>query len=93
MGKDDNNERTYSGYSRALVDEPEEVEVRGIEGDITVIFELKVAKEDLGKIIGKQGKTAYAMRTILIATATKLKKEQPWKSLNRNELGIYRKNY
>ena len=60
--------------ARALVDEPEEVEVREIKGDITVIFELKVAKEDLGKIIGKQGKTAQAMRTILIATATKLKK-------------------
>ena len=60
--------------ARALVDEPDEVEVREIKGDITVIFELKVAKEDLGKVIGKQGKTAYAMRTILMATATKLKK-------------------
>ena len=79
--------------ARALVDEPDEVEVREIKGGITVIFELKVAKEDLGKIIGKQGKTAYAMQTILIVTATKLKKEQPWKSLNRNELGIYRENY
>jgi hypothetical protein len=56
MGKGDNNERTYFGYARALVDELDEVEVRGIKGDITVIFELKVAKEDLGKIIGKQGK-------------------------------------
>ena len=60
--------------ARALVDKPDEVEVREIEGGITVIFELKVAKEDLGKIIGKQGKMAHAMRTILIATATKLKK-------------------
>ena len=49
MGKDDNNERTYFGYARALVDEPGEVEVREIKGDITVIFELKVAKEDLKK--------------------------------------------
>ena len=60
--------------ARALVDKPDEVEVREIKGGITVIFELKVAKEDLGKIIGKQGKMAHAMRTILIATATKLKK-------------------
>ncbi|HIL26495.1 MAG TPA: KH domain-containing protein [Nitrospinaceae bacterium] len=63
--------------ARALVDKPEEVEVREVKGGITVIFELKVAKEDLGKIIGKQGKQgkmAHAMRTILIATATKLKK-------------------
>ena len=60
--------------ARALVDKPDEVEVRVIEGDVTTILELKVAKEDLGKVIGKQGKTAHAMRTILIATATKLKK-------------------
>ena len=60
--------------ARALVDEPDEVEVREIKGDITVIFELKVAKEDLGEIVCKRGKTAYAMRTILMATATKLKK-------------------
>jgi hypothetical protein len=60
--------------AKALVDKPDEVEVREDKGDITVIFELKVAKEDLGKIIGKQGKTAHAIRTILIATATKLKK-------------------
>ena len=60
--------------ARALVDKPDGVEVREVKGDFTVIFELKVAKEDLGKIIGKQGETAHAMRTILIATATKLKK-------------------
>ena len=60
--------------ARALVDKPDEVEIREIEGDITTILELKVAKEDLGKVIGKQGKTAHAMRSILNATATKLKK-------------------
>ena len=60
--------------ARALVDKPDEVEVRVIEGDVTTILELKVAKEDLGKVIGKQGKTAHAMRSILNATATKLKK-------------------
>ena len=60
--------------AKALVDKPDEVEIREIEGDVTTILELKVAKDDLGKVIGKQGKTAHAMRTILNATATKLKK-------------------
>jgi len=58
--------------ARALVDKPDEVEIKEIEGDVTTILELKVAKEDLGKVIGKQGKTAHAMRSILNATATKL---------------------
>ena len=57
-----------------MVDKPDEVEINEIEGDVTTILELKVAKEDLGKVIGKQGKTAHAMRSILNATATKLKK-------------------
>ena len=60
--------------ARALVDKPDEVEINEIEGDVTTILELKVAKDDLGKVIGKQGKTAHAMRAILNATATKLKK-------------------
>ena len=60
--------------ARALVDKPDEVEVNEVEGDVTTILELKVAKDDLGKVIGKQGKTAHAMRAILNATATKLKK-------------------
>ena len=60
--------------AKALVDKPDEVEIREIEGDVTTILELKVAKDDLGKVIGKQGKTAHAMRAILNATATKLKK-------------------
>ena len=59
---------------QAIVDKPDEVEVNEIEGDVTTILELKVAKDDLGKVIGKQGKTAHAMRAILNATATKLKK-------------------
>jgi hypothetical protein len=59
--------------AKALVDKPDKVEVREIEGDVTTIFELRVAKGDLGKVIGKQGKTAFAMRT-LNATATKLNK-------------------
>ena len=60
--------------AKSLVDKPDEVEIREIEGDVTTILELKVAKDDLGKVIGKQGKTAHAMRSILNATATKLKK-------------------
>ena len=60
--------------AKALVDQPDKVEIREIEGDVTTILELKVAKDDLGKVIGKQGKTAHAMRSILNATATKLKK-------------------
>ena len=60
--------------AKALVDKPDEVEINEIEGDVTTILELKVAKDDLGKVIGKQGKTAHAMRAILNATATKLKK-------------------
>ena len=60
--------------AQALVDKPDEVEIREVEGDRTMVLELTVAKDDLGKIIGKQGKTARALRTILNATATKLKK-------------------
>ena len=60
--------------ARALVDRPDDVEVREIEGEQTSVIELKVAKEDLGKVIGKQGRTARAMRTILSAAATKLRK-------------------
>ena len=63
-----------SVMAKSLVDKPDEVEIREIEGDVTTILELKVAKDDLGKVIGKQGKTAHAMRAILNATATKLKK-------------------
>ena len=60
--------------AKALVDKPEDVVLTEITGEVTTVFELRVAKEDLGKIIGKQGKTARAIRTILNATATKLKK-------------------
>ncbi len=60
--------------AQALVDHPEHVEVNEIEGEQTSVIELKVAKEDLGKVIGKQGRTARAMRTILSASSTKLRK-------------------
>ncbi len=60
--------------ARALVDNPEMVEVSEIEGNQTSVLELKVAKEDLGKVIGKQGRTARAMRTILSAASAKVRK-------------------
>jgi predicted RNA-binding protein YlqC (UPF0109 family) len=60
--------------ARALVDNPEEVQVSEVEGNQTSVLELKVAKEDLGKVIGKQGRTARAMRTILSAASAKIKK-------------------
>jgi len=60
--------------AKALVDKPGEVEVTEIEGEQTSVIELKVAKEDLGKVIGKQGRTARAMRTILSAASTKINK-------------------
>ncbi len=60
--------------AKSLVDKPEEVKILEIDGERTAVFELRVAKEDLGKVIGKQGKTARAIRTIVNATATKLKK-------------------
>jgi len=60
--------------AKSLVDKPDEVRLNEITGDITTIFELHVAKDDVGKVIGKQGETARAIRVILNATATKLKK-------------------
>ncbi len=60
--------------AKVLVDNPEEVSVTELEGQQTSVIELRVAKEDLGKVIGKQGRTARAMRTILGAASTKLKK-------------------
>lgn len=60
--------------SKSLVDMPEEVDVSEIIGEQTTVIELKVDKSDLGKVIGKQGRTARALRTILNAASTKLKK-------------------
>lgn len=60
--------------AKALVDLPDQVEVTEIAGEQTTVLELKVAKEDLGKVIGKQGRTARAVRTILNAASTKLRK-------------------
>ena len=63
-----------SFIAQSLVDHPDEVMVSEVEGNQTTVLELKVAKEDLGKVIGKQGRTAQAMRTILSAVSSKVKK-------------------
>ena len=60
--------------ARMLVDLPDQVSINEIEGENTTVLELKVAKEDLGKIIGKQGRTARAVRTVLNGASTKLRK-------------------
>lgn len=60
--------------AKALVDKPEQVEVNEVVGENTTVIELKVAKDDLGKIIGKQGRTARSIRTVLNGASTKLKK-------------------
>jgi predicted RNA-binding protein YlqC (UPF0109 family) len=60
--------------AQSLVDNPDLVAVSEVLGEQTSVIELRVAKEDLGKVIGKQGRTAKAMRTILSAASTKLRK-------------------
>ncbi|HDP25748.1 MAG TPA: KH domain-containing protein [Deltaproteobacteria bacterium] len=60
--------------AKALVDNPDEVSVSEVAGEVTSVIELRVAKSDLGKVIGKEGRTARAMRTLLTAASTKIKK-------------------
>ncbi len=60
--------------AKALVDSPDDVEVAEIAGEQTVVLELRVAKDDLGKVIGKQGRTVKAMRAILSAASSKVRK-------------------
>jgi predicted RNA-binding protein YlqC (UPF0109 family) len=62
--------------AKALVDQPDAVKVTEVEGEITSVIELSVAKEDMGKIIGKRGKTAIAMRTLLNAASMKQKQKK-----------------
>jgi predicted RNA-binding protein YlqC (UPF0109 family) len=57
--------------ARALVDNPDEVKVREVEGEKTTVYELRVGSGDLGKVIGKHGRTARSIRTLLNAAATK----------------------
>jgi len=65
--------------AKSLVDNPEEVSLTELEGEQTTVIELKVAKDDMGKIIGKQGRTAMAIRTIFGAASTKMKKDLSWR--------------
>ncbi len=60
--------------AKALVDQPDKVQVREVVGEQTIVLELRVATEDLGKVIGKQGKTARAVRTLLAAAGMKVRK-------------------
>jgi len=73
----ENNEESLRGLIeyvvKALVDIPEDVKVSTVNGEKTTVIELNVAKEDLGKVIGKQGRTAHSLRTILNAASTKLR--------------------
>ena len=68
------HERLSRKDGEGYVDKPEEVAVTEVDGEKTTVFELRVAQSDLGKVIGKQGKTARAMRTILSASGTKIGK-------------------
>ena len=58
----------------SLVDHPQDVMVNAVEGNQTTVLELRVAKEDIGKVIGKQGRTAQAIRTLIKAVSSKVKK-------------------
>jgi predicted RNA-binding protein YlqC (UPF0109 family) len=60
--------------AKALVDKPDEVHVSEVSGEQTSVLELRVAQDDLGKVIGRQGRTARAIRTILGAAGMKLRK-------------------
>lgn len=57
--------------AKSLVDNPEEVSVRVLEGDLTTVIELRVSKEDIGKVIGRQGRTVRALRTVVSAAASR----------------------
>ena len=67
-------ELLVENIAKALVDNPSEVQVSIVEGEQTTVVELRVDQQDLGKVIGKQGRTARAMRTLLGAAGTKVNK-------------------
>ena len=67
-------EDLVGNIARALVDNPDEVQVSAVEGEQTTVVELRVDQRDLGKVIGKQGRTVKAMRAILSAASSKLRK-------------------
>ena len=60
-----------------LVDSPEEVSINELDGEKSIVFEVKVAETDMGKVIGKQGRVAKSVRTVMKAVAAKIKKELP----------------
>ena len=72
--KDSSVKEVVEIIARTLVDVPDEVAVREIEGETATVIELRVAPQDLGKVIGKQGRTARAMRTLLRAAGMKVGK-------------------
>lgn len=74
MSEIDRLQELVSFMARSLVDEPDAVEVNVVEGERSIVYELVVAQTDLGKVIGKEGRTARAMRTLLAATSAKLRK-------------------
>jgi predicted RNA-binding protein YlqC (UPF0109 family) len=71
--------------AQTLVDQPEKVAVSEVQGSQCTVFELKVDKSEIGKVIGKQGRTAQAIRTILNAAAAKIKKRMVLEILETNE--------
>jgi uncharacterized protein len=68
-----NVEELLSFIARSLVDEPDQVRITPVDGDRATIYELSVAEDDLGKVIGKDGRTARAIRTLLSATSYRLR--------------------
>ena len=74
MADDHSLREVIETIAKALVDNPEEVSVKEIDGEATIVLDLRVSPDDLGKVIGKQGRTARAMRTILRGAGMKLKK-------------------
>lgn len=74
MTENEGLKELVSFIARALVDEPDDVQVDVVDGDEAVVLELTVAESDLGKVIGKDGRTARAMRALLSATSARLRK-------------------
>lgn len=67
-------EELLAFIAKSLVDEPDEVKVDVVDGDRATVYELSVAEDDLGKVIGKDGRTARAIRTLLAATSARVRK-------------------
>ena len=74
MGTEASLRELVEYLARGLVDHPEEVAVEAVDEPDALVFELKVADEDLGKVIGKQGRTAKALRTVLSAASSKMRR-------------------